>query len=409
MTAAGGLWASAADLAKFLRFQLHDGTVHGRTVLDATLMEEMRTVPAPHADAPAGYALGVSRSRWRAGNYLDIFFHGGGGGGFLSNLFWLPQLHLGVAVLTNSADDHDLESTVALGLLHDLVTEPGSVYHDRILGLPAQTDVVEPDDHFVAPPNLTASIEAVAMPASHEQSVRWAAYPEFYRIGQLGAMNAAIPASRFHVESGVPYFDASEDGTPVRHRLSEFRPGLFLTEDGETLDLREPSQHWRGMDLHPVTNGPLQMQWALLGVVVAVAAGWLLAGCTASVRRHRRADPSPTVRDPGGGRIGRLLSTTVAVLGAFAALVTVGAIRVLPGLVDVGFLGQMAFPLPMRLAFHLPLAVALLAVAFAALVAVGALRHWWTPRIRLRDAALAVALTGLAAQLASWHLVAWGF
>ena len=55
----------------------------------------------------------------------------------------------------------------------------------------------------------------------------------------------------------------------------------------------------------------------------------------------------------------------------------------MPGLVDVGFLGWMAFPFPVRLAFHLSLAVVLLA------------------------AALAVALTALAAQLVSWHLVGW--
>jgi hypothetical protein len=69
----------------------------------------------------------------------------------------------------------------------------------------------------------------------------------------------------------------------------------------------------------------------------------------------------------------------------------------------------MAFPLPVRLAFHLPLVVALLAAGLAALVVAGAVRHWWTALIRPRDAALAAALTALAAQLASWNLVAWGF
>jgi hypothetical protein len=53
--------------------------------------------------------------------------------------------------------------------------------------------------------------------------------------------------------------------------------------------------------------------------------------------------------------------------------------------------------------------VTLLAAILTTLMVVGALRHWWTPRIRPRDAALAVALAALAAQLAAWHLVAWGF
>ncbi|HEU4426517.1 MAG TPA: serine hydrolase domain-containing protein, partial [Pilimelia sp.] len=308
MTAAGGLWASAADLARFLEFQLGDGTVDGRTLLDAALMQQIRTVPAPDAGAPAGYALGVARTHWRAGQYLDLFSHGGGGDGFLSDLWWLPQLQLGIAVLTNSSD-HDLQGALALGILRDLVTDVDSRYHDRMLALPTQSDVVEPDGRFVAPPDLADRIAAVAMPASSQQSARWAGYPELYRTGQFGAMDPASPPSRFHVESGVPYFDASEDGTPVRHRLSEFQPGLFLAENGETLDLRGRSQRWRGLDLNPVTNGPLGWQWALLAVVVVVAAGWLVAGCAASARRRRRVGRSSPLGPPPGGRTGRRLTT----------------------------------------------------------------------------------------------------
>ncbi len=407
MSAAGGLWTSAADLARFLRFQLGDGTLDGRTVLDAALIKEMRTVPAPDAGAGAGYALGVARTRFRpGGHYLDLFSHGGGGNGFLSDLFWIPQLQLGIAVLTNS-DDHDLQVALAGGILSDLVTNPDSRYHQRMLGLPTQGDVAEPDGKFVAPADLAEQIAAVAMPSSSRQSARWAGHVGYYRTGQPGAMSPDYPPSRFWVSSGVPYFDASEDGTPVRHRLTEFRPGVFLAENGETLDLRGPSPRWRGLDLNPVTNGPLAWQWALLAIIVLVAAGWLLAGCASSVRRRRRAGRTSEVVPPWG-RTGRRLTVGVAAVAAVTALVTVAGIRAVPGLVDVGFLGGMAFPLPVRLAFHLPLAVALLAAAFVGLLVAGALRHWWIPRIRPRDAALAVALTVLAAQLTLWHLVAWG-
>ena len=407
MTAAGGLWASAADLARFLEFQLGNGTVDGRTVLDAALMREMRTVPAPHAGAPAGYALGVVRTHFRpGGHYLDLFNHGGGGFGFLSDLFWIPQLQLGIALLTNS-ENHDLQVALAGGILSDLVTDPDSRYHQRMLGLPTQADAVDPDEKFVPPADLADRIAAVAMPASSQPAARWAGYPELYRTGQPGAMNPADPPSRFLVESGVPYFDAAEDGTPVRHRLTEFRPGLFLAENGETLDLRASSRRWRGLDLNPVTGGPLAGQWALLTLVMVVAAWWLVAAAAAAVSRRRGTGRSATVGTPLGGRTGRRLTSAVAAVGALAALVTVAAVAVLPGLVDVGFLGRMAIPLPVRLAFHLPLAVALLAVGLAALLVAGGLRHWWIPRIRPRDAALAAALTALAVQLASWHLVAW--
>jgi CubicO group peptidase (beta-lactamase class C family) len=408
MTGAGGLWASAADLAQFLKFELGDGTTGGRTVLNASLMQEMRTIPAPHAGAPAGYALGVERTHWRAGQYLDLFYHGGGGFGFISDLWWLPQLRLGIAVLTNS-DDHDLQGALALGILRDLVNRPDSLYRDRMLGLPTQSDVVEPDGHFVAPPDLADRIAAVAMPASSEQSARWAQYPETYRTGQLGAMSPTKAPSRFYVESGVPYFDAAEDETPVRLRLSEVEPGLFLAENGETLDLRGPSLRWRGLDLHAVTNGPLAWQWAMLAAVVVVAVGWLVVGSVASVRRRLGRARGSTVGTPPGGRVGRRLTATVGIVGSVAALISVGAIRAIPGLVDVGFLGSMAFPFAVRLVLHLPLAVVLLVAGLAALLITGAARRWWTPRIRPRDAALAVVLTAFAAQLTAWHLVAWGF
>jgi hypothetical protein len=222
-------------------------------------------------------------------------------------------------------------------------------------------------------------------------------------------MNPASPPSRFHVDYGVPYFDATEDGTAVRHRLIEFQPGLFLAHNGETLDLRGPSPRWRGLGINPVTNGPLAWQWVLLALVLIVAAEWLVALTVASVRRRHTEGRPLTAGAPPGRLAGRRLTAAVATVGASSALATIAAIWARPGLVDVGFLGGLAFPMPVRLALHLPLAVTVLAAALLLFLAAGAVRHWWTRRIQPRDAALAVALTALAAQLTGWHLVAWGF
>ena len=109
MTAAGGLYTSAADMARFLHFQLNGGSIDGRVVLDPKWLDEMQTVPAPRAGEPAGYALGVVRHRWnRWDQRPDLFDHGGGGFGFISDLWWLPQLGIGIAILTNS-QDHQLQ------------------------------------------------------------------------------------------------------------------------------------------------------------------------------------------------------------------------------------------------------------------------------------------------------------
>ena len=106
MVPAGGMYASVNDLARFLQFQLGNGTIDGGSVLDPMLLEEMRTVQFPLGER-YGYGLGVARTGWYHGRNADLFSHGGGGFGFLADLWWLPELQLGIAVLTNSAD-HDL-------------------------------------------------------------------------------------------------------------------------------------------------------------------------------------------------------------------------------------------------------------------------------------------------------------
>jgi hypothetical protein len=70
--------------------------------------------------APAGYALGIVRHRWNQWDQRpDLHEHGGGGFGFLSDMRWLPQLGIGVAVLTQQ--DHQLQN--------DLAVDPGRLPH----------------------------------------------------------------------------------------------------------------------------------------------------------------------------------------------------------------------------------------------------------------------------------------
>ena len=81
----------------------------------------MRTVPAPDAGAPAGYALGVARTRWRAGQYLDLFSHGGGGTetrfvcGFIESaeMMFAPMFRSLPEMLVDRADDEAVGSGIA--------------------------------------------------------------------------------------------------------------------------------------------------------------------------------------------------------------------------------------------------------------------------------------------------------
>lgn len=93
--AAGGLVASAADLARWA-----DALHHGRAVTPAMYRE--MTAPARLADGstrPYGFGLRLVELRGR-----PALFHGGAGRGVDTGSVWLPEADVFVAVLTNSDD-----------------------------------------------------------------------------------------------------------------------------------------------------------------------------------------------------------------------------------------------------------------------------------------------------------------
>src|SRR5262249_55275609 len=100
----GGFYTSAADLAKFVQFQLNDGSIGGRRLIPASLLEEMRAIQFPVSGQIDGYGLGLGRYHRYGGVYYN---HHGGGFGVQSHISWYPQLRVRLVLLTHSTD-HDL-------------------------------------------------------------------------------------------------------------------------------------------------------------------------------------------------------------------------------------------------------------------------------------------------------------
>jgi hypothetical protein len=399
------MYASAADLARFLRFQLSDGMIDGRAVLDPEWMAEMRSVQGPRVGEPAGWGLGVVRHGWnRFAQRPDLFDHGGSGFGFLSDLWWAPQVGIGVAVLTNS-QDHQLQGDLALSILGDLAAEPGA-YHDRLLALPTRPVVSDPNTQFEPPPGMAELVAGAAMAPSSDEGGRWAAGAGSFAAPAWGVIDPTGPAGRFLVDGGLPYVETSETGSLVRHRLVEVEPNLFLADNGETLDLRGPVPSWRGLRLVRLTGGPQPWQWAILGAVALLAAAWLIAVVARTVRR---SDSGPPFKgQPSTTRRWQRLAAAVATATALLMLGTVALMGFMPGLVDSGFLGWLELPVVMRLAMHVPMALAVFGVGTAVLAAAGWIGRWWSGAEKAQYALLAAAAMALVAQLAGWRLIGLG-
>src|SRR3954454_16292318 len=122
---AGGIMSGAADMAKWMMVQLDSGRVAdgSRLFSPASATQLWREVtPTPIGDAPggmsalahlratmAGYALGLGVRDYR-GHILRQ--HTGGLPGYLSKVAMIPDLRLGVAVLTNQESGLAFESIV---------------------------------------------------------------------------------------------------------------------------------------------------------------------------------------------------------------------------------------------------------------------------------------------------------
>ena len=340
MTAAGGLYTSAADLARFLRFELNGGSIDGRVVLDPKWLHEMQTVPPPRAGAPAGTRSAWSDTAGTAGpRRPDLFEHGGGGFGFLSDLWWPPQLGIGIAVLTNS-EDHQLQNDLALSILADLVSEPG-VYRDRLLALPSRPGADDPDALFVPPAGMASLVANAAMVATGDEATRWAAYSGPYRMPAWGYLDPSASPDRFVVDAGVPYFEAKDPETEslVRHRLAEVEPGLFLADNGETLDLRGQVPTWRNLRLVRVAGGPSALA---VGDPRGSRArrrsrGWSPRwhGASGAPRGSRSSSSDQRTATRRWRRVTALVASATALL----MLATVALLAWIPGLVDSGFAG----------------------------------------------------------------------
>ncbi|MBN1125207.1 MAG: beta-lactamase family protein [Sedimentisphaerales bacterium] len=236
---AGSVYASAEGLAKFVQFFLNKGKVDTLIVLDDSLISSMY----PPSICSKDYGLGV-HAYYINGRYS--LGHMGGGVGFVSGMFWLPEYKIGCVFLSNSE-----ELAQSIDLFSDLIKE-NLVQKNESFEIPSgEYHVWQPPD-----PNTSTSFK----PA-------WNQYVGTYQYIMSGwkfdavlniVLALGLTANNLHVkvfeENGYLYVDSivfyDDDGG----RLDEYLPGLFFTPSGKCLDLRGPDLTWQNYRIKKVDN-----------------------------------------------------------------------------------------------------------------------------------------------------------
>lgn len=108
MIPAGGVYTNIRDMVKYLQFHINKGTVQGRRILRADLVEQMHEIQYARSDQRFGYCLGLIREP--VSDSYGIY-HAGGGYGFESIMVMYPEKKLGAILLTNSEGDNVIWQT----------------------------------------------------------------------------------------------------------------------------------------------------------------------------------------------------------------------------------------------------------------------------------------------------------
>ena len=128
MNPAGGILSCAEDMAKWMLVHLNEGKLADGTRLFAERTERELTslvTPIPISDPPAelaaqrmnfrGYALGFNVNDYRGRKMVS---HTGGLSGYVSRLVMVPELEIGIVVLTNQESNEVYNSVIYAVLDH---------------------------------------------------------------------------------------------------------------------------------------------------------------------------------------------------------------------------------------------------------------------------------------------------
>jgi CubicO group peptidase (beta-lactamase class C family) len=317
--AAGGLYTTANDMARYLLFYLNLGTANAGTpeetqVLDGDLVKMMYDGQFP-ASADQGYGMGLTFYRAQDATHTLEIEHGGGGFGFISDMAWFPQLGFGVVWLTN-ASDHDLASWLTGQIIADYIDANRSTMASRASRSQAfnQTLFGTNDPAVLSDAALAALVQAKALPDNAEAVARRQDYAGTYAVRAWGRVGELHEVG---LEDGALTLDGAA--------LTEVQPGLYFAGNGEALDMRGPVPYYTNKQLEEIGRGTVIFYKgfiAFFGLLCLAALVWI------PIRwfrlRIRRSDPAP--RSPWPTRVANLF----VILAALAGLMTVAVLLSYP-------------------------------------------------------------------------------
>ncbi len=370
----GGIYSTAEDMGRFLRFQINRGALDGARLLSEGLAEAM-IIPPNLPSQMEGYALGIAVTRQHDARRLQ---HGGGGFGFNSNMIWYPELKLGAAVLTNAEHDN-LYWQLNEEILDKIIALDPGLYARRAQSSP-EIRALDTAALPLSNGGLQKLIAEHALPEDAAAAGRRQAYAGDYIVTKWGA-----PAITLNVSASDGKLTAAYLGETLP--LTEVQPGVFYTPSGEVLNLGVQPPTGQGIPLIKVDYGALALRtvvYALCGLFcLSAVLFWPARGILRLVRRRP------------GQPLGIALSwaSLLAGAGGLVSLVCLAVIALVPTMIAVPWLAPYpGLTLPEQIGMRLPLIALALGAGAALLSALSWISRSAAPRDRLYFSLLSIAV-----------------
>jgi len=378
MMASGGVYTTAADMARYLQFHINRGSMGDQRLISQELLETMHT-PQFAASAKENYGLGIGVYRNHDARMLA---HGGGGFGFLSNMIWYPELKLGITTLTNSSSNN-LVFRLEQQILDSIIALDPALYAQRASIQPPAAVLKEQGTGLLPDSVLPARIQAMAPAPTEAERADWRQYTGVYGVRHLDNITEVMVLD-------LPGDYLTLDGEPIYG----FGSGLFFLSNGEALDLAADPPTYRNIPLQKLNTGFFWFLRGIAGLSLLFFLGAVLvlplSGIAALMRRRRVAVQGRAAQPRRGfpGWLTGLLVWLAALLGmlllpgiaALAVLIRGGSLPA-PGRIWSQFPAfvfghlpayQPAMPWYVQTLVLLPYAV----IALAAVAGVGMWQAW---------------------------------
>jgi CubicO group peptidase (beta-lactamase class C family) len=256
---AGGLWSSAREMARYLQTELARGSApDGTRVVSAGNLEATWApgVAVPNylggpplmAATTTRYGLGWMNGTWHG---LRVVSHGGGTGGYTSDIAFLPEAGVGIVVLTN-AFALSPRSAIPLGFEYSVEIRMLELLFDQPAEIDAQMEAQSKVVAAARPLPKLGKIDAAQVQP----------YLGRYQNVELGAVKLLLRNGRLVLDAGQVSSElrpAAGEGVEPVYLLRDPPLSLFSAAYGVTITLTgAPQQPTIGLSVPASVTGPAQ-------------------------------------------------------------------------------------------------------------------------------------------------------